>query len=108
MAKARQFTGGQFIKCDSVEAMSDKERHTTISHVEVEAINGRVKLVMYVKSAEFGLPLNTTNIEELVDAFGTDETDDWEGKAVELYVDPSIRFQGRRVGGVRVRVQGDK
>jgi len=53
---------------------------------------------------EFAKPmvLNITSIRVLEAAFG-DETDDWKGKKVTLYVDPNVSFQGRVVGGLRLR-----
>lgn len=47
------------------------------------------------------LILNQTNLETLAAMFG-DETDDWAGQIV-LYVDPSVMYAGKRIGGLRVR-----
>ena len=49
------------------------------------------------------LILNNINWMTLEDAYGED-SDDWRGKPVEIYVDPSVMFAGRRVGGVRLRI----
>src|SRR5271170_514654 len=46
--------------------------------------------------------LNVTSIRVLESAFGS-ESDDWKGKSVTVYVDPSVSFQGRVVGGLRLR-----
>lgn len=51
--------------------------------------------------------LNQVNWQTLEDAYGED-SDDWRGKPVEVYVDPSVMFGGRRVGGVRVRVPSNQ
>jgi hypothetical protein len=48
------------------------------------------------------LVLNATNKDVLRKLFGP-ETDEWIGKSVTLYSDPSVMFGGRRVGGIRVR-----
>ncbi len=47
--------------------------------------------------------LNSTNIQLCAMALGSDDTDDWKGKQIVLYTDPSVSFGGKIVGGVRVR-----
>ena len=47
--------------------------------------------------------LNKGNATTLAEHFG-DDTSTWPGKTIEVYTDPSVTFQGKRVGGVRVRV----
>ncbi len=53
---------------------------------------------------EFSKPmvLNITNLKRLAKALG-DDTDDWLGHPVELYVDSEIEFGGNIVGGLRLR-----
>jgi hypothetical protein len=53
---------------------------------------------------EFPKPmvLNITNLKRLAKALG-DDTDDWMGRTVELYVDAEIEFGGNIVGGLRLR-----
>src|SRR5512139_754759 len=48
------------------------------------------------------LLLNKTNLRLLASWLG-DDTDDWIGKEVEVYHDPSISYGGQLVGGLRVR-----
>lgn len=47
--------------------------------------------------------LNSTNIKRLAKACNSDDTDEWLGKKVVLYVDPDVEFAGNVVGGLRVR-----
>ena len=47
--------------------------------------------------------LNSTNIKRLAKACGSDDTDDWIGKKVVVYVDPDVEFAGNVVGGLRIR-----
>lgn len=56
---------------------------------------------------EFNKPmlLNSTNIKLLEKACGSDDTDDWVGKEVILYVDENVSFGGQVVGGLRIRKQ---
>ncbi len=56
------------------------------------------------KFSEFAKPmvLNVTNIKRCAKALG-DDTENWMGKAMELYTDPDIEFAGNIVGGLRLR-----
>ncbi len=47
--------------------------------------------------------LNTTNIKLCEHIFGSDNTDDWIGKPLVLYTDPTIMYAGKMTGGLRVR-----
>jgi hypothetical protein len=46
--------------------------------------------------------LNVTNLKRMAKALG-DDTDDWIGNQVVLYVDPDIEYAGNIVGGLRIR-----
>lgn len=54
------------------------------------------------------LALNSTNINRLEAALGSEETDDWVGKAVVLFNDENVEYMGEIVGGVRVDVNRTK
>lgn len=58
-----------------------------------------------VKFAEFAKPmvLNSTNIQLLAKACGSDNTDDWKQRKVIVYVDDNVSFQGKLIGGLRIR-----
>jgi hypothetical protein len=50
------------------------------------------------------LGLNVTNKRVLVTAYG-DESDNWRGQPVEIYVDPNVtNSRGEIVGGIRLRI----
>lgn len=59
------------------------------------------KPVMRFHEAQKGMVLNKTNASVLADAFGQ-ETDDWIGRQIVLYV-ARVDFRGKRVDGLRVR-----
>ena len=46
--------------------------------------------------------LNVGNRKRLINGFG-DETDNWKGHQIEIYVDPNVEMGGEIVGGIRVR-----
>jgi hypothetical protein len=56
------------------------------------------------KFQEFAKPmvLNVTNLKRFAKAHG-DDTENWMGQQVQLYVDPDIEFGGNVVGGLRIR-----
>jgi hypothetical protein len=47
--------------------------------------------------------LNSTNIQLMAKACGSDDTDDWIGKQIIVYVDENVSFGGELVGGLRIR-----
>src|SRR6185369_13938659 len=85
----------------------DTPKVLTIETVDIETIESdkgeQDKGVLFFREMDKGLVLNSGNTRELQDAYG-DDTDDWKGKPCEVYVDPKIEYQGRRVGGLRVRI----
>ena len=62
-----------------------------------------IKPIMYFSS---GLPkpmvVNTTNWTNVEAVYG-DESDNWVGKTIEVWVDPSVVYGGKRIGGLRLR-----
>jgi len=47
--------------------------------------------------------LKTTNAQSIAGFLGSEETNDWVGKKIVLYVDPNVMMEGRLVGGIRCR-----
>ena len=62
-----------------------------------------MKWLVHFEEFEKGMVLNTTNINALAKACGSDDTDDWGGKEVIVYVDPTIGYGGKTTGGLRIR-----
>lgn len=62
-----------------------------------------VKPVLYFRELVRGLVLNRGNGETLSGIFGSDDDGDWVGGRVIVYVDPSIMFAKKRVGGIRLK-----
>ena len=103
MKKGDAFPSTYLGKDDLHEPMT-----ATIADVRLEEISGdrgstEDKPVMSFDNGMKSLIVNTTNWNTLEAAYGED-TDDWRGQPVELYVDPGVVYAGKRVGGVRVRV----
>lgn len=50
--------------------------------------------------------LNQTNAKSIGELLGSNETNDWKGKQVEAYYNPTIEMGGKTVGGIRIRAIG--
>ena len=48
--------------------------------------------------------LNATNWDLIEEGLGLMDSDDWGGHQIVIEVDKNVRFQGKRVGGLRVRM----
>jgi hypothetical protein len=94
-----------FLKADDLR---DGPRTLTIASVTVEEL-GREdgpkekKPVMRFREDERGLTLNKSRYESATDLFGSPDTDRWTGKQVQLVLDPTVKFGGRKVGGIVLR-----
>jgi hypothetical protein len=82
----------------------EEDQVCTIATLKLETMQQTTdtKWVLYFREHEKGMVLNTTTIRVLESAFG-DDSDMWVGKRVKVYVDPNVSFQGRVVGGLRLR-----
>ena len=58
------------------------------------------KWVVYFNETDSGVVLNSSRLEQLVNVFGTNESEQWYGKKVMVYCDPNIKFGGKKIGGV--------
>lgn len=100
MAKVSDMIVSKYLKKEDF----DEDQVCTIKDCKLEEISqqGETKWILYFREHQKGLVLNTTTIRVLEQAFG-DTTEDWVGKRVKVYVDPNVSFQGRVVGGLRLR-----
>lgn len=80
---------------------------TTIAKVTQEEIKGdngnELKAVIYFHGLDKAFICNKTNAFTLCEAYG-DDSDLWRSKPVEIYLDPTVSFGGKRVGGLRLRI----
>jgi hypothetical protein len=85
--------------------LGDQVARVRIDHVATEDVSGKgedPKPVLYFIGKDKGMVLNKTNANIIRGAYG-DETDDWHGKPVEIYV-ADVQFAGDMVAGLRVRI----
>ena len=78
-------------------------RTVTISHVTMTEMDGTEKPVLHIQETTKGLVLNKSNINLIVSLYGP-ETDNWAGKPLTLYNDPTVSYAGKQVGGIRVMI----
>ena len=85
-----------------------KELRLTIREVREEdvALEGapeKLRFVLYFEEIEKALILKW-NIAKAVEAItGSPDMDDWAGQQIVIYHDPDVLYEGRAVGGIRVK-----
>ena len=96
---------GRYLKKENIK--QDEDTIVTVKGGEmVEMGRGNEKeekFVIYFKELSSGLVVNNTNLDNMLDAHGVNDTDDLEGELLALYVDPTVEFRGEQVGGIRIR-----
>lgn len=103
MANVSQMLESKYLKKEDV----DPAKLVTVAGFEKVnlALEGKSPEWKWVMQFEECKPmvLNATNIRILEMVFNSGDTDDWIGNQVVLYNDPTIQFQGKFTGGIRVR-----
>jgi hypothetical protein len=101
MARINEEFASKFLKALDIK----KDTVVTIDAVNFETFkdDGREakKVVLEFKGSDKKMVVNKTNRDILVELFG-DETDDWEGARITLYVE-KVMFEGKRVPSIRIR-----
>lgn len=106
MAKIGEMIESKYLK------QTDVEDEITVTVEKVGKANvakkgdePEYKWLVRFKEFEKPMVLNSTNIKRLAKACDSDDTDEWTGKQVVLYVDPDVEFAGNIVGGLRIRAK---
>jgi hypothetical protein len=107
--KATAMIPSKFLKKDDV----DPPKLVTVkalrqANVAMDDQPEELKWTILFKELDKPMVLNSTNIQLLTKALGTDETDEWVGKQVVVYNDPNVSFGGKITGGVRIRAPKKK
>lgn len=88
------------------EDLGDEDHVVTIEEVVTEVVGqgeqAKPKLVIKFKEFDKRLVCNVTNARQIAKIHG-DETDNWEGKKITLWVNPDVQFAGETVSAIRVR-----
>lgn len=72
-------------------------------NVAMEGAGQELKWCLHFRELEKPLVLNSTNIQLCAQICGSEDTDYWVGKTLVLYTDPNVSYQGKLIGGIRVR-----
>jgi len=104
MPKTSEMRESKFLKQSDVGAgmlmtVSGCEKH----NVAQEGAEPELKWCLLFEETDKPLVLNSTNIQLAERVFDSDNTDNWIGKKIVLYVDPNVSYGGKVVGGIRVR-----
>lgn len=106
MPKTSEMRESKFLKKEDVGAgalmtVSSCEQY----NVAKEGAPPEHKWCLTFEESDKPLVLNSTNIQLCERIFGSDDTDAWIGKKIVLYTDPNVSYQGKVIGGIRVRAQ---
>lgn len=78
--------------------------HLTRENLAMEDHQPEMKYVIHFQEADLKpMVLNRINAQLIAQITGSEETDDWAGKQIVCYNDPTVSFAGKLTGGIRVR-----
>lgn len=98
-----KYRKSKWLKKEDVAGFDEEQRLTTIEAVLEEQVGDDIKPVIYFKGIEKGWVANMTGLEVLAEMSGSQDTEDFIGLRIEIYVDPDVRYGGKRVGGIKLR-----
>jgi len=104
--KIGQMVQSKFLKKEDLnQDVGNLVTITKLDQQNVGLADGEEELKFCLHFSEFDKPLvlNSTNIQLAAKALGSEETDDWRGKKIVIYVDDNVSFGGKLVGGIRIR-----
>jgi hypothetical protein len=81
--------------------LGGKAVRVTIESVEVQKFDEGEKPVLHFVGKDKTMVLNKTNALRIVEATGTDESDDWPGWSIVLYP-TKVDYAGKRVDAIRI------
>ena len=106
MAKVGEMIESKYLKQSDVQdEMTVTIQKVGKANVAREGDEPEYKWLVRFDELSKPMVLNSTNIKRLAKACNSDDTDEWLGKKVVLYVDPDVEFAGNVVGGLRIRAK---
>ena len=105
MAKISEMLPSSYLKQTDFDEAGFIVTVATIDHKNIARDDEpeEKKWIVYFQEFEKGMVLNSTNIQALGKACNSDDTDDWKGKQVVVYVDPNVGYGGKTTGGLRIK-----
>lgn len=100
------FQPSSFLKQEDLEG---NDWVVTIKNVTKEAIKSsdgtsKEKFIVHFNECK-PLVLNKTNMTILISLMGTNESEQWPGKRITLYVKDDVEFGGKMVAAIRIRTK---
>src|SRR5215468_4335568 len=101
----RKFVGNaKYLKKEDISSAVN----TSILWIKEEEVTApgkgtETRLVLYLDGFKKGLVLNAANADALAEVAGTDDYEKWSDIPIELYVDPDVKYGGKKIGGIRIR-----
>jgi hypothetical protein len=109
MANVNELKTSKFLKKEDVgDGVLVTIREVTKHNIAIDGAPEDQKYCMTFEELDKPLVLNSTNGQLIAKITGEQEMDDWSGKKIVLYTDDNVSFQGKLVGGIRVRAPKDK
>lgn len=101
-----RFLKETWLRKQDVQELTPQQTATRITRVYTKRIQGEERLIVAFDGISRHLPLNQSNLQELVKAVhGVDDAAEFVGLMVDIYVDDSVEYQGEIVGGIRLEAQ---
>lgn len=102
--KVSELKSSRFLKKEDVgDGTTVTISHVSQENVAQEGAPQELKWCLHFEETDKPLVLNSTNGQIIAKITGSDDSDGWGGKKIELYNDPSVGFGGKLIGGIRVR-----
>ncbi|MGN0698126.1 MAG: hypothetical protein ACI4JV_05215 [Ruminiclostridium sp.] len=72
---------------------------------EIVGVNGKkeYEVVAHLKNGQKPFILNKTNMKQIQKLYNAPYIEDWAGRAIQVYFDPTVTFGREKVGGLRIR-----
>ncbi len=103
MAKIGEMLESKYLRqSDIQDEQTVTIQATKKANVAKEGDEPQYKWLVKFEELSKPLVLNATNIKRMAKSCG-DDTDDWPGKQVVIYVDPDVEYAGNIVGGLRIK-----
>ena len=104
MAKISEMLPSNYLKqSDFPEDYIVTIREVSKKNIAMDGKPADYKWLAQYSEFEKPMVLNSTNIQLMAKACGSEDTDDWIGKQVVVFVDENVSFGGELVGGLRIR-----
>lgn len=76
-----------------------------VAQEKVTSVGGKteIEVVAHFSDGNKPLILNKTNMKTIQKIYKSPYIEDWKGRAIQIYYDPTIKFGRETVGGLRIR-----